>query len=174
MKRHIGLLAFAMFLAFALLCIPACDPVQIDSTSAAVAGAIDQSEPVVDALENATGQGLSDDTVSKGEQVSKVIQKGANIGAVVAKFTPTPIDDVVFAGAAAIAGAAYGFFQRRKAKNLAKAAVLAAEKTRKGGAAIVAEAGAAGVAADIKVAYAAAIASEDIDPKASLKAKEAK
>jgi len=174
MKRHIGILAFVMFCIFTLMLIPACDPVQVDSTSAAIAGAIDQSEPVVDALETATGQGLSESTVSKGEQVSKVIAKGANIGSVVAKFTPTPIDDAVLAGVGAIAAAAYGFFQRRKAKALAKAAVLAAEKTRKGGAAIVAEAGAAGVAADIKAAYAAAIASEDIDPKAALKAKEAK
>lgn len=155
-----------MGLLFGLV-FQACDYSQADPAAKAVAGAIDASEPVVSALEDATGHSLSDDTISKGEQIAAIAQKGAAVGTVITKFTPTLIDDAIATAIGALAGAAYGFFQRRKAKALAKAAVVAAHETPGGGGAISFNATQNNVEKEITNAYADAIASGVIDPRES-------
>lgn len=138
-----------------------------------VPAALETAEPVVSALETATGKTLPADAVEQGEsvasKVNEVSDKLDDIAALVATV-PGPQQPIAGGLAAAlgavtaISGAIAAFLQRRKSKALAKAAVKVAHAAPDGGGNLVAVATDAGVAKDVKRAYANAIVNDEINP----------
>ena len=135
-----------------------------------IAASIEAAEPVVAELEK-LAPGIPIEVVEKGEAAANKVEIVCSRASTAAKiFALIPGATQPFAaGAAAIlgalgtlAGAVGTFFQRRKAASIAKAAVIAAEKTKGGGAAIVNASTVAGVDAAIRAALGSAIAGGDL------------
>ena len=91
-----------------------------------VPGSLAEAEPAVVALEDATGKGLSDSTVSKGISITEKVERFAKVGAKAAAMaSAVPGPWTPFTGAAAgilgalgtAAGGLATFFQRRKRRN---------------------------------------------------------
>lgn len=160
----------------ALLVLPGCKAPEaageVRDKIVVIAESIEAAEPVVAALEKATGGTLPIEVAIKGEEISnqvEVIAKRAGAAAAVVSAIPGPQQPiagglaVVLGALGTLAGAVGAFFhQRRKAQNVAHAAVMAAETMPGGGNAIVEAAEDAGADELIRASYAAAIAAGDI------------
>jgi len=115
----------------------------------AISDGITQGEPVVAALEDATGQTIPADVSAKGEQVSTGIATAAKAGAAIAAVVPGGQVAVPFLGAlAGLATVLATFFRRRlQTSEKVNVAVMKGVDSLKGaGGAIVSSALSAGVA----------------------------
>jgi len=129
-------------------------PQSADSAGQAVTSTVDQAEPVIGALENATGPVLTESQKSTGVKVAGTIQTVANTGSAIASSIPGGQGVGVALGlVGTIAGAIGTLISRRKTKQMAKAAVKAAEMKSGAGSDLSKTAAAAGVANEIREAY---------------------
>lgn len=150
-------LAFAVML---ILAASGCSLLDVDKKAAKaqrpvviVTDSVNKAEPVISALEDATGRTINPNVANKGERVAGTVERVARTGAGVAVAIGQPGIGGFLGALAGLAGAIATFFQRRKAKAMAKAASRAADKVSGGGKAIVAEALKLGVADELHKAY---------------------
>lgn len=149
------------FLMASMLCVMGgCAFTDIDQGAAKgvkpvviVADSLAKAEPVIAAIEEATGKTIDPVVAAKGEVIANKAQAVANTGAGIATALGQPGIGALLAGLAALAGGVGSFFSRRRAKNIALAASRAADKSDKGGAKLMAEAARLGVADTINSVY---------------------
>ena len=118
-----------------------------------VGDSVARAEPVVAALEDATGRTIDPATAGKGARIAGVTARVARTGAGIAAGLGQPGIAGLLGALAGLAGAVGAFFQRRKARALAMAASRAADRVQGGGRALIAAAAEAGVADEVSRAY---------------------
>jgi len=118
-----------------------------------VADSVANAEPVIAALEEATGKTISPSVAAKGEVVSNRVATVSKTGAGIATALGQPGIGALLAGLAALAGGVGSFFHRRRARKIALAASRAADNSEKGGAKLLAEASRLGVSDAISKVY---------------------
>lgn len=136
-----------------VLCLVACDA---NVYIGAAKDAVNQSEPAIVAVEDATGATLPEGVSSKGEQITSAISTAAKAGAAVSGVIPggQAVSGILL-GLSGLAGALAAMFRRRatKAKAVAKAVMIGADELNGAGEAITAEARARGCADDVEAMY---------------------
>ena len=115
--------------------------------------AVGTAEPVIAVLEDATGKTIPAEVSDKGEKVANSVGAIAQTGAGVATALGQPGVGALLAAIGGLAGALAGFFQRRKAKATAQAAIKAADAVPGGGEVLVKAAQKEGVADFIHAEY---------------------
>lgn len=118
-----------------------------------VADSVANAEPVIAALEQATGKTINPAIAAKGEIVSNKVASVSKTGAGIATALGRPGIGALLAGLAALAGGVSSFFHRRRSQKIALAASKAADLSTGGGQKLVDEAEKLGVADAIKKAY---------------------
>jgi hypothetical protein len=113
----------------------------------------EQAEPVIIAFEDATGRGLPESIVSRGEKVSGIVETIGKTGSGIAVGVGQPSIAALLGLIGTIAGACGTFFQRRRAAAVARAAVAAADELDNGGKTLVAAAQVNGCADYIHEVY---------------------
>lgn len=118
-----------------------------------IAESIAQAEPVVGALETATGKTIPVEVSIKGERYASKTSSAAKTVAGVVTALGQPEIGGLIAAFAALAGGIGTFFHRRKAKKIALAASRAVDSFDSGGRTLMAESAKLGVADDVNAVY---------------------
>ena len=121
-----------------------------------VADSVEKAEPIIAAIEDATGARLSDDTISAGERGATVVEKVARTGAGIAAILGSGGIAGALGALGTLAGAVGALMQRRRARSaeaVRDAVIIGADNLPKAGVAIRDAAIEAGVADDVEAAY---------------------
>lgn len=124
----------------------------INRSMAALAAAMEKGEPVVKALEEATGKSLPENVSGTGEVVSEKASGIAKAGGAIATLFGHPEVGVALTGLSALLATMAGFFRNRK-NAVVKTLVAAVENVPGGGKAVEAAAPKYGTSQEIEAAY---------------------